>query len=391
MAASVRAGVDLFLDNAVERLRGRRTGLITNHTGVTAQLERNVTVFRRVLGDGLCALFGPEHGFYGHVQDRERIEASKDPESGLPIYSLYGSRTSPPDSVLRELDVLVFDIQDVGVRFYTYLTSMHYTLQAAAAHGVPVMVLDRPNPITGTRVTGPILDSSFASFEGACEIPIRHGMTLGELALLLNETIRIDAEIQVIPLTGWQRWMWHEDTRFVWVPPSPNMPTVDTAVVYPGMCLFEGTNLSEGRGTTRPFELIGAPWIESHRFAAALNALDLTGVRFRAASFLPAFWKLQGVMCHGVQVHVLDRETFEPLRAALSMIAMLLELWPASFEWIRLKPDTAYFFDRLVGTDRVRLQLAAGMPVQDIVQNWHDDEKRFREQRRPFLLYKEEE
>ena len=240
-------------------MHGKRIGLITNQTGVTADLEGNIAVFQRLFGEGLCSLFGPEHGLYGHVQDRKRIDNLIDPESGLPVYSLYGPEESPADSVLQDLDILLFDIQCVGVRFYTYLTSMFYTLKAAAAQDLPVMVLDRPNPITGTRIAGPMIDKSLTSFEGACEIPIMHGMTLGELALYLNETNELNACVEVVPMEGWSRSMWYEDTGLAWVSPSPNMPTVDTAVLYPGMCLFEATNLSEGRGTTRPFEQVGAP------------------------------------------------------------------------------------------------------------------------------------
>lgn len=387
MATYVQTGVDVFLSETADRFRGRRIGLITNQTGVTGQLEGDVAAFQRVFGDGLRALFGPEHGLYGHAQDRVRVASSTDPESGLPVYSLYGPGQAPPDVALQEIDTLIFDIQDVGVRFYTYLTSMLHTLRAAASHHIPVTILDRPNPITGVRVAGPVLSPSFASFEGACEIPVRHGMTLGELARFLNETTGIGAEVVVTPLTGWTRPMWYEDTRLPWVPPSPNMPTVDTAVVYPGMGLFEGTNLSEGRGTTRPFELIGAPWIDSRRFAETLNRLDLPGVRFRSAHFLPTFWKLQGEMCRGVQIHVMDRARFEPLETGLAMIAVLLDLWPERFEWVRMEPDAPYFFDQLMGTDQVRVQLTTGVPAQDIIRSWRDDEQRFRKQREPFLLY----
>lgn len=387
MVRRVLPGIESLLTEAGSRLKGKRVGLITNQTGVTTQLEGAVTAFRRVLGTGLRALFGPEHGFYGQAQDRERIDTQRDPETGLPIYSLYGPQESPPDAVLCDLDVLVFDIQDVGVRFYTYLTSMLYAMRAAAASGVTFLVLDRPNPITGTRVAGPILSPAFASFEGACEIPVRHGLTLGELALLLNETQGIRAGVQVIPLTGWARRMWYEDTGLDWVPPSPNMPTVDTAVVYPGLCLFEGTNLSEGRGTTRPFELIGAPWVNGRQLAEALNGRGLPGVRFRAAQFIPTFWKLQAAVCQGVQVHVRDRTSFEPLSTGLVMLETIRRLWPEHFEWVRRQPDGPSVIDQLLGTDQVRRQLDAGVPVRDIVHGWSADERRFREQRRRFLLY----
>lgn len=387
MAGRVQPGIESLLRESGPRLKGQRVGLMTNQTGVTAQLESNIVALRRVLGDGLRALFGPEHGLYGHAQDRERVGTQTDPETGLPVYSLYGPQESPSDAVLRDLDVLVFDIQDVGVRFYTYLTSMLYAMRAAASCGVAFLVLDRPNPITGTRVAGPRLLPAFASFEGACEIPVRHGMTLGELALFLNATQRIGADVQVVPAAGWARRMWYEETGLDWVPPSPNMPTVDTAVVYPGACLFEGTNLSEGRGTTHPFELIGAPWIIGHRLAGALNALALPGVRFRATQFVPTFWKLQGQTCQGVHIHVRNRDSFEPLSTSLAMLQTLRRLWPDQLEWIRLNPDRPYFIDLLLGTDQVRLQVDAGVPFQDIVRGWSADEWEFLDARRPFLLY----
>lgn len=387
MTSNVRTGIDVFLNNIAHRMHGKRIGLITNQTGVTADLEGNIAVFRRLFGEGLCALFSPEHGLYAHVQDRERIRNFIDPESGLPVYSLYGLEESPSDSVLQDLDILLFDIQCVGVRFYTYLTSMSYTLKAAAVQNMPVMILDRPNPITGTRIAGPMIDKCLTSFEGACETPVMHGMTLGELALFLNETSELNACVEVVPMEGWIRSMWYEDTGLAWVSPSPNMPTVDTAVLYPGMCLFEATNLSEGRGTTRPFEQVGAPWIEANRLTTALNARALPGVRFRAAHFLPTFWKLQGTTCHGVQVYVTDREAFEPIMTGLTMIKQILEFWPEDFQWIRLEHDTQYFFDRLIGNNDIRPQLNSHVSVEEIVDSYQDDEAMFREIRQPFLLY----
>lgn len=387
MRGKVQTGIECLVREPTKLGAAKRIGLITNQTGVTAELESTISVLRRLLGDRFVALFGPEHGLYGHIQDRERIDDGIDRDTGLPVHSLYGHTESPTDEVLRDIDLLIFDIQDVGVRFYTFLTSLIYTLKAAATAGIPVMVLDRPNPITGMRIQGPLIQSDLRSFEGASSIPIRHGMTLGELALLLNRNEGIEAEVEIVFMTGWRRSMWYEQTGLQWVPPSPNMPTVDTAVVYPGMCLFEGTNISEGRGTTRPFELIGAPWMASNQLASALNDKQMPGVRFRPATFRPTFWKQKDCTCHGVQIHVMDRENFDPLYVSLSMISQILELWASEFEWIQVEGDSQFFFDRLIGNHTVRKDLSNGVSPREISDGFLEAEAMFRDLSLPFLHY----
>ena len=362
-------------------LKGRRVGLITNPTGVNRDLVSTVDLLHQHPDVELVALFGPEHGVRGEVQDGLAVEAYTDPVTGLPVYSLYGDTPKPTQEMVAGLDTLAFDIQDVGVRFYTYLSTMVLAMEAAADYGLQFVVLDRPNPLTGVKVEGPLLDPAFQSFVGCGPVPIRHGLTLGELALFFNAERGIGADLTVVPLAGWTREQWYDETGLAWIPPSPNMPTLDTATVYPGTCLFEGTNLSEGRGTTKPFEWIGAPWIDGTAWARALNDLDLPGVRFRPVTFRPTFSKFAGESCQGVQVHVRDRDCFKPVRTGLAMLATARQRWPEHFEW---KPD---HFDRLMGTDRVRLALDQGTAVEEIGADWEAAEADFVRRSQRYWLY----
>jgi uncharacterized protein YbbC (DUF1343 family) len=281
---------------------------------------------------------------------------------------------------------MVYDIQDVGARFYTYLYTMSLSMEACAGRGIPFVVLDRPNPINGRAVAGLILEPGFASFVGLYPIPIQYGMTVGELAILFNEVFGLGAELHVVEMAGWERGMYWEDTGLPWVSPSPNMPTVDTAVVYPGTCLVEGTNLSEGRGTTRPFEQLGAPWVDGGRLADRLNDLGLPGVRFRPVYFRPTASKHAGEVCQGVQFHVVDREPFLAVRTGLELLAAVRALWPREFAW-RIPGEGIYNFDRLAGTDRVRLALEAGIPVSEVVAGWTPSLEEFAGLRRRYLRY----
>lgn len=378
-------------------LKGQRVGLITNPTGVNRDLVSTVDLLHQHPDVELVALFGPEHGVRGEVQDGLPVQAATDPATGLPVYSLYGPTNKPTREMVAGLDTLAFDIQDVGARFYTYLSTMWLSLEAAAEYGLRFVVLDRPNPITGVKVEGPLLDPAFTSFVGCGPVPIRHGLTLGELALFFNDERGVGADLTVVPMAGWSRDQWYDETDLAWIPPSPNMPTLDTATVYPGTCLFEGTNLSEGRGTTKPFEWIGAPWIDGAAWARELNALDLPGVRFRPVTFVPTFarscsppeacsggppsFKFSGESCQGVQLHVRDRDCFEPVRTGLAMLATARRLWPDHFEW-----KTGHF-DRLMGTDQVRLALDQGVAVEEICAGWETEEEEFLRRSRRYRLY----
>ncbi len=365
----VMSGLDTLLDARLDLLRGMRVGLISNPTGVTADVRPNLDALREA-GVNLVALYGPEHGFASHVQDGLEVGHATDERSGLPVYSLYGEARKPTPGMLQGVDVLVFDIQDAGVRFYTYLWTMALCMQAAAENNVRFVVLDRPNPITGARTEGPVLEPGHESYVGMYPVALRLGLTVGELARLVNDHFGVGADLTVVPLEGWRREMWYDETGLPWVAPSPNLPSLDTAVVYPGTCLVEGTNLSEGRGTTRPFELIGAPWLDGFALAEALNDLDLAGVRFRPTAFIPTFSKHAGETCYGVQAHVTDRDQFMPVPAALHLIAAARSQAPDQFGWASHFPEGTRPFDQLIGNRTVRHQMDEGTPVDEIVASW---------------------
>lgn len=365
----VMSGLDSLLDTRRDLLRGLRVGLISNPTGVTADVTSNVDALREA-GVNLVALYGPEHGFASHVQDGLEVGHGVDERTGLPVYSLYGEARKPTPEMLGGIDALVFDIQDAGVRFYTYLWTMALCMQAAAENGLRFVVLDRPNPITGMRAEGPVLEPGYESYVGLYPVALRLGLTVGELARLVNDHFGVGADLTVIPLEGWRREMWYDETGLPWVAPSPNLPSLDTAIVYPGTCLVEGTNLSEGRGTTRPFEMIGSPWLDGFALAEALNDLGLAGVRFRPTAFIPTFSKHANETCYGVQLHVTDRDAFMPVPAALHLIAAARSQSPARFAWASYFPEGTRPFDLLIGNGTVRAQLDEGTPVNHIVAAW---------------------
>ncbi|MED4585056.1 DUF1343 domain-containing protein [Brevibacillus choshinensis] len=381
----VQTGIERLLENP-DQLKGKRVGLITNQTGVTKDLVHDVDALL-ARGVNLVAMYGPEHGIRGTEQAGSASGSFQDPKTGLPFYNLYGKTPREIARLFRDVDVVLYDIQDIGSRFYTYISTMAYAMKAAAIEDKPFIVLDRPNPIGGEKVEGPVLDPHFQSFVGLYPIPVRHGMTVGELAgwiqkQYLEKEFRTKAKLTVIPMRGWTREMLFEDTGLPWVPPSPNMPTVDTAEVYPGNGLFEGTNLSEGRGTTRPFEWIGAPYINSWELTQRLNRLELPGVAFREAYFQPAFSKYAGKNIGGVQFYITDRDEYEPVRTALSVMAEVKKQYPRQFSW---RNDR--WIDKLMGTDAVRKALDQGTAVNEIVSQWQEKLNAFENQRKTFLLY----
>jgi uncharacterized protein YbbC (DUF1343 family) len=360
-------------------------GLITNQTGVDENLRSNLSLFAECSTTRLTALFSPEHGIWGNHHDMLKIPSATDERHLIPIHSLYGETLQPTQEMLSGIDALVYDLQNVGARFYTFITTMLLAMQAACERGVEFIVLDRPNPIGGDRVEGTVLQHNFKSFVGAHPIPIRHGMTIGELALLFKAELGLDLQLEVVPMCGWTRSMWYDQTGLPWVPPSPNMPTIETATLYPGTCLIEGTNLSEGRGTTKPFEWIGAPWIDSERWAETLNNLDLPGTHFRPIHFTPTFSKYADQPCHGVQVYATDRDRFRPVEVALHLIATAQCDYPNRFEF--RQNSGRYFFDLLAGTDELRLRLMERESPTEIVQSWEEEMEKFTERCRPHLLY----
>jgi len=385
MSAMVKPGVDVLLQDPSKYLGSYSVGLITNPTGITGGLTPTIDAFHMHPDIGLKAIFGPEHGAMGDAQDALPIGHYVDGATGLPVQSLYGEVMKPTAEMLDGVEALVFDIQDVGARFYTYTSTLTYALDSASEHGVPFFVLDRPNPINGVNVEGNILEPGFASFIGLHPIPIRHGLTIGELALLINEGI--GAELEVVRMEGWRRGKWFDETGLTWVQPSPNISTLETATVYPGTCFFEGVNVSEGRGTTRPFEYIGAPWIDGRRWAEELNGLGLGGVVFRTCHFIPYFSKYSGERCGGVQVHVTNRKNFRPVEAALHMLASAIDLWPEDFEWLPPGRDGRRHFDLLAGTDRTRESLSRGVLVEAMINSWSDGLPAYEERREECLLY----
>jgi len=335
----------------------------------------------------LTALFGPEHGIRGDLQGGLAAESYTDGRTGLPVYSLYGRTKKPTMDMLSNVDVLLFDIQDVGTRYYTYIYTMSYAMEAAAEAGIPFVILDRPNPINGISVEGNILNPEFKSFVGRHPIPVRHGMTVGELAMLFNVEYGIEADLEVVRMQGWLRDMWFDETGLIWVQPSPNIPTLDTAIVYPGTCLLEGTNVSEGRGTTKPFELAGAPWIDSSKLSAELQSRELKGVLFRQAHFTPTFSKYRGERCSGVQVHVTERHDFKSFETGLHIVDAIRKLHPDRFEWTKPKSGSRYYFDTLAGTDKIRKQLCDGACVRDIIDGFQEELSKLVEIRKNYLLY----
>ncbi|MFB6214693.1 MAG: exo-beta-N-acetylmuramidase NamZ domain-containing protein [Candidatus Bipolaricaulia bacterium] len=378
--SKVKLGVDVLEEN-IGLVRGKRIGLVTNSTGYNSELESTVDVLFNDPRVNLTALFGPEHGIRGAAEAGQSVEGYRDPGTGLPVYSLYEIGDVLTKDVLDKIDAFVFDIQDVGARFYTYIWTMSDVMEVAAENGKEFIVLDRPNPITGTAVEGPVLDKRWASFVGRYPLPIRHGMTVGEIAKYLNGEFDIGVDLKVVEMEGWKRSTWFDQTGLdTWYRPSPNMPTLDTATVYPATCFIEATNVSEGRGTTEPFELIGAPWIEGGELAASLNDVELPGVKFRPASFTPHFDEYEGELSSGVYLVVTNREKFKPVTTGVYILDRLLKLYPDKIEF-------SDYMDKLWGTNRVRLMLENGIDPEKIVNSWQGELEEFKEIRKRYLLY----
>ena len=385
---AVILGSDILFDRSL--LRGRTIGLVCNPASIDARFRHAIDRAEQG-GVRVGAIFGPQHGFRSDLQDN-MIESphGDDPARGVRVYSLYSETRIPTDEMLRGLDALVIDLQDVGTRIYTYIYTMANCLTAAAAHDLPVVVCDRPNPIGGTQVEGPMLLPGFTSFIGQYPIPMRHGMTIGELARLFNEHFGIGAKLEVVAMQGWSRDQYFDATGLPWVLPSPNLPTLDSAVVYPGTVLFEWTNVSEGRGTTKPFELIGAPWVTPEPFCDGLNRRGLPGVHFRPHAFEPTFQKHAKVLCGGCQVHVTDRAAFRAVETGVALIEAFRDAGPDRFAW-REPPyeyeHTKAPIDILYGSPALREGLAQGRTTRDLVRSWPDEVADFLALRVRFLLY----
>lgn len=405
--APVKLGVEVLFEKHLDLIRGKRVGLITNPTGIDSHLESIIELFRKHPDIKLVALYGPEHGVRGDAQAGEFVPFYFDKDYQLPVYSLYGQSKKSSKSmlenideqmrsfdtqhngkklnpeILKSIDVMVFDMQDVGTRIYTYVATMAYAMQACADANIPFIVLDRPNPIGGVVMEGPVLEyPKYSSFIGLYPIPLRHGMTIGELALLFNEKfLSHKAKLTVIPMENWRRSEWFDQTSLLWLRPSPNLPTLNSSIVYPGQVLLEGTNLSEGRGTTQPFEIFGAPWIDGFILTKKLNALHLPGVKFREIWFTPTFSKFQNKLCSGSQLFVTDRNSFQPVATTVTILSTIKQLYGDKLEF------HAAYFDKVMGTSTVRAALERGEPVQNIISGMQTGLKDFAILRAQFLLY----
>lgn len=379
----VSTGIEVLLKEEKKVLKGKKVGLITNPTGIDSELTSVVDLLHDDPEIQLTALFGPEHGVRGDAQAGASVDFYIDGKTGLPVYSLYGKTKKPTPEMLKNVEVLVFDIQDVGTRYYTYIYTMAYAMEAAKENGIPFIVLDRPNPQGGEAVDGPVLEQEFSSFVGLYPIPLKHGMTVGELATLFNKEFKIGANLKVIKMKGWKRDMDYDATGLPFVLPSPNMPAVSTTFAYPATGLIEGTNVSEGRGTTKPFELIGAPYINGDVLAGKLNALRLPGVQFRAASFTPMFSKYAGQLSHGVEIYVTDHRKFTAVPIGLHIIKTIHDLYPDDFEFLQ-----ANNFNLLIGNGWVKEKIEDGSSVNEIMREYESDLASFKKVRKHYLLYK---
>ncbi len=381
---AVRPGLEVLLSDSIHLISGRRVGLITNHTALAGDGRHAIDLLSRAPGVELVALFSPEHGIRGRAEGE--VASGFDPATGLPIHSLYGETRAPTPSMLEGLDVLVFDIQDIGARYYTYVSTMALAMAAAGENGIPFVVLDRPNPIGGALVQGNVLDPAFASFVGMYPVAMRHGLTVAELARLFASEHGVTVELHVVPMEGWRRSMWFDETDLTWVPPSPNMPDLESAAHYPGTCLFEGTNVSVGRGTDRAFQQFGAPWLDGETLARRLNASGLAGVRFEPVTFTPrepGDRKFADRPVRGVRLTVTDRERYDPTLAGVAALVEARRLAGERWEW-----EPAHF-DRLAGTDRLRRAIEEGRSPGEITATWFGERANYDRERRATLLYRD--
>lgn len=387
----IKLGLEKILDEQSSRLKGQRIGLICNQASVDHNFRHAADLFFEHADINLVSLFGPQHGIRGDVQDN-MVETAhgSDTKTGLPIFSLYSETRKPTEVMLDDLDTLVFDLQDVGCRVYTFIYTMANAMKACAAMGKKMLILDRPNPINGLSVEGNSLEIGHESFVGQYPIPMRHGLTVGELAQLFKQEFDIGCDLEIVKMDGWERADFYDKTDAPWVMPSPNIPTVGTAVVFPGTVYLEGTQISEGRGTTRPFELVGAPFVDAEELADALKSFDLPGVVFRPTHFLPTFQKHAGQVCAGVFLHVIDRKSFEPVITGLAIIKAIYALYTDDFRW-KVPPYEYVFernpFDVISGTQKTRAFIEKGASIGEIKSSWQPDIKNFVRVREKYLIY----
>ncbi|MCE5194252.1 MAG: DUF1343 domain-containing protein [Nitrospiraceae bacterium] len=391
MPKLVKTGADLFEKHWPAELKNLRSGLLVHPASVNNKLEHTTNLFLKTKKTKLTVLFGPQHGVRGETQDNMiEWQGFKDNVTGLPVYSLYSQTRKPDSSMLKDIDIMIVDIQDIGSRYYTFIWTMELCMQACLESGKSIVVLDRPNPISGALFEGPVLDPSYSSFVGQRPLPVRHGMTVAEIANYLKDKFYPSLDLKIIKTQGWKRKMWFDDTMLPWVMPSPNIPTLDAATVYPGMCLLEGTNLSEGRGTTRPFEIFGAPFIDPEKIVKKIKEHKLNGVVFRPVYFQPTFQKFSGELCGGAQIHVIDRNKFKPFKTGVAVLKSIMELYRDKFEWKQppyeyeaVKPP----IDILAGTDILRKSLEKNESLKNMEEWWKEQSREFQKTRKEYLIY----
>jgi len=381
----LKLGLDVFLEKYVNQYKGKRIGLITNLTGVNKNLIPTIDLLYEHPDIQLTALYAPEHGIRGDAKEGEEIGFSIDFRTNLPVYSLYGETKKPTKEMLEPVDVLIFDLQDIGARYYTFIYTMAYVMEACRDYGKEFVVLDRPNPISGRKREGNLIEDGIRSFVGLFPIPNRHGLTVGEIAQLYKYEFGINCELTVVPMEGWKRSMFYDETGLFWVSPSPNTTNLDMCLLYPGTCLVEGTNLSEGRGTTRPFEFIGAPFIDGYNLAKRFNENQLPGVIARPVSFKPTYSKHEGVTCSGIQLHVTNRKELEPVKTGIILLSNIAEMYPNEFQFIS-NSNGKYFFDLLAGTLILRSQILEGN-VEEFFERSKEQLDKFEKQCQTYYLY----
>ncbi|WP_234120944.1 exo-beta-N-acetylmuramidase NamZ family protein [Clostridium hydrogenum] len=378
----VKTGID-NIDEYMDIFKGKKVGLITNNTGYNCEFKSTIDILRE--RTNLTALYSPEHGIRGDIQAGEKVESYIDSKTGIRVYSLYGKNKRPSKEILKDVDILAFDIQDVGARFYTYLYTMSYAMESCSEFNKEFVVFDRPNPINGVDVEGNLLDENYSSFVGRYPIPQRYGLTIAEIASLFNEEFLIGCKLKVIPLKNWNREMYYEATGLNFIMPSPNMPSIDTAVVYPGTCIFEGTNISEGRGTTRPFEIIGAPWLDGFKIANKMNRLKLYGVKFRPVFFTPTFSKHVGKLCRGIQIHVTDRKIYKPVKTGMFLYETIKRESKDKFDFVTFEEKKLkYGIDYLAGNSILR---KGNISTDKIYEKCQGDSLKFKELKKKYHLY----
>ncbi|WP_026906926.1 exo-beta-N-acetylmuramidase NamZ family protein [Paucisalibacillus globulus] len=382
----MKLGLDIFLETGYKEFQNQRIGLVTNMTGVDQRLNTTIDLFFEHSDIRLVALYGPEHGIRGNAKEGEKVTSSIDNNTKLPAYSLYGETRRPSKEMMENVDVIVFDMQDIGSRYYTYIYTMAYVMEACAQYNKKMIVLDRPNPIAGITMEGNLVEEDVRSFVGLLPIPNRHGMTIGELAWMFRHEFGYTCDLTVVPMKNWTRNMYYDETGLLWVPPSPNTTNLDMNLLYTGTCLFEGTNISEGRGTTRPFEWIGAPFIDGQKLAKHVNKKRLPGVLARPVTFSPTYQKYNGQVCEGVQLHIIDREQVHSLKTGLTLLESIVELYPSDFQFVK-NDHGKYFFDLLAGTKKLRTDIM-NIQTDDFFEECNKQLIDFEKVKKQYHLYK---